>query len=44
MRERGLVRKLLITTGITLVVFAAIYGVIVRGDFSLRELADCYRP
>lgn len=35
-----LVRKLLITTGITLVVFGVFYVVVEKSGLSLRELAD----
>lgn len=35
-----LVRKLLITTGITIIVFAILYGVIEKSGLSLRELAE----
>jgi predicted secreted protein len=37
-----LVRKLLITSGITIILFAAVYGVIEMSGISLRELADRY--
>ena len=37
-----LVRKLLITTGITVVVFAIFYLVVEKSGLSLRELADRY--
>lgn len=38
-----LVRKLLITTGITIVLFGIFYGVVETSGLSLRELADRYR-
>ncbi len=38
-----LIRKLLITTGITIILFAAVYGVIEFSGISLRELSDKYR-
>ncbi len=38
-----LVRKLLITTAITIILFAAVYGVIEMSGISLRELSDKYR-
>jgi predicted secreted protein len=38
-----LVRKLLITSGITIILFAAIYGIIEMGGISLRDLSDKYR-
>tara|TARA_R110002110_G_scaffold414147_3_gene643451 strand:+ start:20611 stop:20865 length:255 start_codon:yes stop_codon:yes gene_type:complete len=38
-----LVRKLLITTGITLVVFGILFWVIESSGLSLRELSDRYR-
>lgn len=37
-------RKVLITTGITIVAFGIIYGVIESGLFSLRDLADRFAP
>jgi predicted secreted protein len=37
-----LVRKLLITSGIAIILFAVIFGIIEWGGFSLRELADRY--
>ena len=41
--RRLLVRKLLITTGITLVVFGILFWVIESSGLSLRELSDRYR-
>jgi predicted secreted protein len=38
-----LVRKLLITSGITIVLFGVVYGVIETSGLSLRELSDRYR-
>lgn len=37
-----LVRKLLITTGITIMLFAAVYGVVEMSGISLRDLSDRY--
>ena len=37
-----LVRKLLITTGITIVLFGIFYGVVETSGLSLRELSDRY--
>lgn len=37
-------RKVLITTGITIVAFVIIYAVIESGLFSLRDLADRFAP
>lgn len=38
-----LVRKLLITTGIAVLLFAVFYGVVETTDLSLRELSERYR-
>ncbi|MEP4380736.1 MAG: DUF1467 family protein [Alphaproteobacteria bacterium] len=38
-----LVRKLLITTGIAILLFVAVYGVVEMSGLSLRELAERYK-